>query len=66
MNKLPRNYKYALGDRVQTQFYTVLEGLIRARYAAEKLEELEALNVELELVAAPAVAGDSERPQERT
>ena len=50
LNKLPRDYKFALGDRIQAQLYTVLEGLIRARYAREKRAVLEALNVELEVV----------------
>lgn len=50
LNKLPRDYKFALGDRIQAQLYCVLEGLIRARYAGDKLAVLEALNVELEVV----------------
>lgn len=50
LNKLPRNYKFALGDRIQAQLYGILEGLIRARYARDKLALLEALNVELEVV----------------
>jgi len=50
LNKLPRDYKFGLGDRIQAQLYCVLEGLIRARYAGEKLAVLEALNVELEIV----------------
>ena len=49
LNKFPRNYKYALGDRIQAQLYTLLEGLIRARYASDKLGVLEQLNVELEV-----------------
>jgi hypothetical protein len=31
LNKRPRDYKFALGDRIQSQLYAVLEGLIRAR-----------------------------------
>ncbi len=44
LNKLPSDYKFALGDRIQAQLHCVLEGLIRARYAGEKLVVLEALN----------------------
>lgn len=50
LNKFPRNFKYALGDRIQTQLYGLLEELIRARYAADKIGILESLNVELEVV----------------
>ena len=50
LNKMPRNYRFVLGDRIQSSLYGVLEGLIRARYARDKLELLETLNVELEVV----------------
>ena len=36
-----------LGDRIQTTLYDILDGLIRARYAREKIDMLESLNVEL-------------------
>ena len=52
LNKLPRNYKYALDDRIQAQLYDVLEGLVRARYASDKLALLEALHVELNVLRA--------------
>jgi hypothetical protein len=50
LNKLPRNYKFVLGDRIQMALYDFLEGLIRARYAREKGPILEALNVDLDIV----------------
>lgn len=50
LNKLPRNYKFALGDRIQATLYSFLEGLIRARYAREKISLLENLNAELDVV----------------
>lgn len=50
LNKFPRNFKYVLGDRIQTQLYGLLEELIRARYASDKVVILESLNVELEVV----------------
>ncbi len=50
LNKLPRNFKFVLGDRIQTALYTFLEGLIRARYARDKLPILEPLNADLDIV----------------
>ena len=50
LNKLPRNYKFILGDRIQTTLYGLLEGLIRARYAREKRSILEGLNAELDVI----------------
>ena len=50
LNKLPRDHKHMLGDRIITGLYEVLEGLIRARYAREKRAQLEAINVQLELL----------------
>ena len=50
LNKFPRNFKYALGDRIQAQLYGLLEELIRARYATDKAAILESLNVELEVI----------------
>lgn len=35
LNKLPRDHKFMLGDRIQGSLYGLLEGLIRARYAHE-------------------------------
>lgn len=50
LNKLPRNYKFALGDRVQNTLYGILDGLLRARFAIEKLPILEGLNAELDVL----------------
>jgi len=50
LNKFPRNFKFVLGDRVQNTLYTFLEGLIRARYRRSKLELLERLNAELDVL----------------
>ena len=50
LNKLPRDHKFMLGDRIQASLYGLLEGLIRARYAREKLALLEPLNTELEVL----------------
>ena len=50
VNKFPRDFKFMLGDRVQGTLYELLEGLIRARYRREKLEILETLNAELDVL----------------
>ncbi|WP_008310082.1 diversity-generating retroelement protein Avd [Leptolyngbya sp. PCC 6406] len=50
LNRLPRDHKFALGDRIVTGLYDLLEGLIKARYAKEKLPQLRQLNVQLEIL----------------
>ena len=40
LNKLPRDHKFVLGDRIQAALYGILEGLIRARYARGNWGEL--------------------------
>ncbi|NEP15427.1 MAG: diversity-generating retroelement protein Avd [Leptolyngbya sp. SIO4C1] len=50
LNKLPREHKFLLGDRVITGLYDLLEGLILARYSSDKLPRLKALNGRLDLL----------------
>ncbi len=50
LNRLPRDHKFLLGERIITGLYDLLEGLIQARYAKEKLTQLEALNVKLDIL----------------
>ncbi len=50
VNKMPRNHRFGLGDRITTMLYRVLEGLIRARFAKNKVEILRSLNVEIEIL----------------
>jgi len=50
LNRLPRDHRFALGDRLIQGLYDLLEGLVAARYAAEKLERLEPLNARLDLL----------------
>ncbi len=47
LNRLPRNHKFNLGDRMVGGLYDLLEGLILARYARQKLDQLELLNSKL-------------------
>jgi len=50
LNKLPREHKFLLGDRIITGLYDLLEGLILARYSSDKLPQLKALNGRLDLL----------------
>jgi hypothetical protein len=50
LNRLPRQYKFTVGDRMIIGLYELLEGLISARYARDKLAQLEALNVKIDTV----------------
>lgn len=50
LNRLPRDHKFLLGDRMITELYQLLENLITARYEQEKLLRLEALNSKLDIL----------------
>ncbi|WP_016952027.1 diversity-generating retroelement protein Avd [Anabaena sp. PCC 7108] len=50
INRLPRNHKYLLGDRIITGLYDLLEGLVVARYSQNKLVQLENLNTKLDVI----------------
>ena len=36
LNRLPKNHKFILGDRMINSLYDLLEGLIKAKYARKK------------------------------
>lgn len=50
LNRLPRDHKFMLGDRIVAGLYDLLEGLIRARYARDKLHQLQDLNTQLDVL----------------
>ena len=50
INKLPRDQKFTLGDRIQNQMYDILEGLVLAKYEKEKLGRLEEINAKLDVL----------------
>lgn len=50
LNRLPKAHKFTLGDRIINQLYELLEGLIKARYAQQKLTQLEPLNTQLDIL----------------
>jgi len=50
LNRLPREHKFLLGDRIVNRLYDLLEGLIQARYAQDKLPQLQVLNDQLDIL----------------
>lgn len=50
LNRLPRDHKFILGDRLVSGLYDLLEGLIKARYARDKLSQLRQLNIQLDIL----------------
>lgn len=50
LNRLPREHKFTLGDRMIAGLYDLLEGLIQVRYAQEKLPQLKELNTRLDIL----------------
>ena len=50
LNRLPRDHKLLLGERIITGLYDLLEGLITARYSPDKLSQLQALNTRLDIL----------------
>ena len=50
LNRLPKNHKFILGTRITNNLYDILSGLVRARYAKEKLAQLENINTELDIL----------------
>ncbi|MBC6474655.1 MAG: diversity-generating retroelement protein Avd [Hormoscilla sp. GM102CHS1] len=50
LNRLPRDHKFILGDRITTGIYDLLDKLIIARYVKEKLDILEGLNGKLDIL----------------
>jgi hypothetical protein len=50
LNRLPRDHRFTLGERIINGLYDLLEGLILARYSRDKLETLQTLNTRLDLL----------------
>lgn len=50
LNRLPRDQKFALGDRIVSGLYGLHEGLILARYDKERIGRLEMLNGSLDVL----------------
>lgn len=50
LNRLPRDHRFLLGDRIITGLYDLLDNLIKARYEQNKLPRLESLNSQLDIL----------------
>lgn len=50
INKLPRDHKFQLGDRMIAGLYDLLENLVLARYQRNKLPQLQLINSKLEVL----------------
>lgn len=50
LQRIPRDYKFSLGDRLIKGLYDLLEGLIQARFAKEKQVLLATLNTQLDIL----------------
>jgi hypothetical protein len=50
INRLPRNHKFVLGNRITSVLYDVLDELLIARYSSQKLLQLESANIKLEIL----------------
>lgn len=50
LNKLPRDHKFNLGDRIINRLYNLLESLVTAQYSKDKLILLQNINLELTLL----------------
>ncbi len=51
LNRLPRDHRFALGERIVNNLYNLLEGLLQARYAkSDKLAQLQSLNTQLDIL----------------
>ncbi|MEI1376008.1 diversity-generating retroelement protein Avd [Nostoc sp. UHCC 0926] len=50
LNRLPRDHKFLLGNRIITELYNLLDVLMVARYAKQKLAHLELLNSKLDIL----------------
>ncbi|MGJ3252714.1 MAG: diversity-generating retroelement protein Avd [Elainellaceae cyanobacterium] len=50
LNRLPRDHKFGLGDRMVSTLYDLLEGFVAARYASNKLAILKPLSGKLDIL----------------
>ncbi len=50
INKLPREHRFHLGDRIITGLYELLETLVVVRYQKQKLPQLQQLNGKLDVL----------------
>ncbi|MGB2926087.1 MAG: diversity-generating retroelement protein Avd, partial [Limnothrix sp.] len=50
LNRLPKDFRFSLGSRMSNTLYGLLENLLRARFSRNKIELLEALSGEMNIL----------------
>lgn len=50
INRFPRSHKFVIGDRIQTNLLSILEGLIGAKFGSAKRDELVRVNTRLDVL----------------
>ncbi len=50
LNRLPRDHKFILGDRIIGRLYDIQEDLIMAQYSKDKIRRLETVNGKLDVL----------------
>lgn len=51
LNRLPRNHRFSLGERLINNLYNLLEQLIRARFSkTDRLSRLQEINTQLDII----------------
>lgn len=50
LHRLPRDYRFTLGDRMIIGLYSLLEELIQARYTRDKVSQLQGINSQLDIL----------------
>ncbi|MBP0020199.1 MAG: diversity-generating retroelement protein Avd [Cyanobacteria bacterium SBLK] len=51
LNRLPRDHRFALGERITNNLYDLLENLIRARFDRKnRAERLQEINTQLDIL----------------
>lgn len=50
LNRLPRDHRFQIGNRMVEGLYELLESLILVRYQREKLSQLQAINSKLDVL----------------
>ncbi len=50
LDRLPKNHKFTLGERMINRLYNILEELIKARFIKQKIEILNGINIQLDIL----------------
>ncbi len=52
LNRLPRNHRFTIGERIISNLYDLLEGFIKAKYAKkdDRLALLQSFNTQLDIL----------------